>query len=281
MKHQILLILLIAFSCVFFYYVNHTRKEPLLGIMDPEQDFSWLKRNTKWVSRAQVPSKLPGIDRIYAIVLPKRKDSFMAIMRSMQLEDCVHVLDAFQKDRVDQLFPYKGGLYSLPTNEGRVACNISHAMILLDFIESDAKTAMIFEDDIVPISGSENARFHRFLEAMQSKTWDFLHAGFHQEEITPDEVIKEGPFRAYTPLNCHAYAVNRKAARTLMPLIFPATWAIDRRIVELTRSEQLVSYAINPPIFYQNRTDFKSELGTGSNQSPFVIGNMARDRDQI
>jgi hypothetical protein len=276
-----LFVLFVLFTALLLYYCSSMyRKEHFIGILPPKKNMKWLDENTKWVARAQAPSTLPGVDKIYAIVLPKRKDSFIETMKDIGLGNNVDVLDAFHKDNIGYFFPYMGGAYSLKINRGRVACNISHAMILNDFLKSDAQTALIFEDDLRKVEPGSMDRFKEFLIKMQQKNWDLLHPGFDAERVGPNETIKKGFFRAYTPFQAHAYIVNRKSAKMLLDRIFPATEAIDSVIVEYTNNNTLVSYAINPPIFLQNRDTITSELGNFQPITTFLPGTVNRNRDQ-
>ncbi len=271
----ITLLLFAGCSCA----INRTR-ESMIVRDEPKRDYRWLRDHTKWASAATNPSPLPGIDRIYGIVLPKRHKSFSKAVENIQLQNSVNILEAFNKDQVDPHFPYMGGDFVTTENKGRVACNISHAMVLRDFLDSGAKTALIFEDDIKPIDEADRARMIDFLETVKHKKWDLLHLGFDAEQVGPDEEIKPGAFRAYTPFMTHAFAVTRPTAELLLPLIFPATKAIDLVIVEHTSQDKLVSYAINPPLFMQNRDTLSSEIGNFQPPTPFHQGRANRNRDQ-
>lgn len=88
-------------------------------------------------------------DKIYIITLPERKESMEKLMNKYKINPIY--FPAILKKNIDYQELINNGFleksYYKEKNHGRIACHYSHISVLKEFLKSNAKTCLIFEDD--------------------------------------------------------------------------------------------------------------------------------------
>lgn len=97
---------------------------------------------------------------------------------------------------------------------GAVGCYLSHVQVWKEFLESDATTALILEDDLDP---KHAPHIGLLVGQMLKSEWDIGLLGW--VGTTYD------PYKGF--IGAHAYLLNRHAAQTLVNGAFPLTKQVD------------------------------------------------------
>ena len=220
-----------------------------------------------------------------------------------------HSINLTQLEEQGLIKPYRN------INQGRVACHLGHIDILKTFLKTKEERCMIFEDDIYAplevqfpdVKDIFKSNFKKVYENMPDD-YDILWLGFCWEWCKYTYAINDYVYVPAFPLCRHAYSVNRFAARQIIKHTLPMTYHGDNLYANLIRRRWnwededfpedfrshiekklkdgmnkpksiLKAYASRPPLFYQNRKDFTSDLDNNNQQErckcqPVIIPDL-------
>lgn len=268
--------ILILILCLLYIYNKFIQNKEMMNAKIPNninQNKLWLKNNTQWVSKTN-DKYMNGIDRVYTIVLPKRINHMKQFLHKMEAKSSL--LNAFPKNNIPRnnklLFKDNYSNNNKKDNNGRMACHISHLMVLLEFLEDDnAKTALIFEDD-VEIKDVSKQKLENFMNIVhESKVdWDILFPGFCWVTKSKTIKIKKGLLQIKDPRCRHAYIVNKKSAKMILDKTLPMYDNGDEMLKRLIDSGDLKAYSPETVIFNQNRETMGSNLNNNHIYKVFI-----------
>jgi len=210
----------------------------------------------------------------YVLYIPKRIDYIKNVMNKIGLEP--KYIQGPLKDKVDREKLFKEGMlskkyYDMKKKEekGEVAVFLGHVSILKEFLKSDNKYALIFEDDIFLPKKEEEQK------EMGKKIKHLINNLPHDAEITYfgycfEDCKKAKPYErnpelfnhAVVPVCLHSYLVSREGARKLLDLIVPLTEGLDVVVLHLIRQKKINAYTVNNGYLQilQNRKDLGSDI---------------------
>ena len=211
-------------------------------------------------------------DKVYVIVLDERKKYIANIMSKYNINPIY--VDAILKSSINKQKLISDNVLS-PNNYretdgnpllySQIACHQSHCKVLSNFLSSNAKNCLIFEDDI-----SEPKYDLKFIDNVLANlykslpdNYDIVYFGKCYEFC--DKVININKYlgKCYRPYCRHAYSVSRKGAEKILKMTIPMKMAGDQMIAKLIRENKLNAYSSIPTLFYQNRNDLISTLNNG------------------
>lgn len=203
-------------------------------------------------------------DECYVIYLDKRKNNMENLMKYLNIN--ANFFSAIHKDIInrDLMIEHKLLDENSELNMGRIACHLSHLYVLQEFLKNDnLKTCLIFEDDIA-IPKNLKRTYQRFKHALDNvpKDWDVINFGNCWDLCHKRERVTHQIFRSYRAQCRHCYAVSKNGARTILMNTLPMSVRPgDFSITALAEKGLLKMYITSPPIFFQNREEFGTNLG--------------------
>lgn len=202
-------------------------------------------------------------DKIYYIALPERLDNIKAVLKSYNIR--AEKIDPVIKYDLDSRNFVKDNLILrkyFGVNAGRVACHLSHLKALRTFLKSDAKTALILEDDLADCKNLQ--RYQKRLNSLRDEArlldWDILYLGHCWANCKKFEKVTDQIYKNGSPICLHAYAVTRHAAQVILQKTMPMYDNGDEMLRKLGNRGVLRVYTVMPPIFFQNREKLGSTL---------------------
>ena len=151
--------------------------------------------------------------------------------------------------------------YIKPINKGRIACHLGHANILMQFLKSDQKYALIFEDDL-NISLNKKV-FKSKLDKILSnipEDAEIVYLSYCFEVCQKLEKINNIFSKAYRPLCRHMYLVSREGAIKILRHTFPMHSSGDRMIGMLIKNKVLNGYVVNNDFLNINQLREKGSI---------------------
>jgi GR25 family glycosyltransferase involved in LPS biosynthesis len=208
--------------------------------------------------------------KCYAIVLPKRKKTFDRAMKSFGIKyEKIDPVMTSKLPAINELVEQGYLSEDFSTNKvakQKLACHLSHLKAIRTFLSTDAKTCIIFEDDIQRCTNKEifgrrmnilkqymDTYMTNFTDDESTPNWDILYLGICgvKNAAEPSYYPKQN-----TALCRHAYALSRRGAGTILNNTLPQYTSGDI----MYRNLPLQSYIMNPSIFYQNRQAIESTV---------------------
>lgn len=211
-------------------------------------------------------------DDIYVITLPKRRQYIENIMNNLKINPIY--FKAIDKNNLNYEELIKNNIvskeYYKNENNGRIACHMSHISILKNFINSNKKNCLIFEDDISSINISYKMYDNIINESLKiiPHDWDIIKFGRCWDDCTRSIKISDYIYRVYYPKCRHAYGVSRSGANKIINNTIPMTNNGDEMIGKLISDGYIICYAISPTIFNQNREKLGSNLNNPTKSPP-------------
>lgn len=250
----------------------------------------WLIENSHWYNKSD--KKLNDtIHRVYSIVLPERLQHIKTFLQKSGIHNA-SLLKAFPKSKipknnkdlgngqlVNNNYLNKKDANNKYINTGRVACHISHMMILRDFVyetSDDVKTALILEDDIKIPEKNITKDIDEFIHKTKDLEWDALFLGFCWEY--QPHVVKEGIVKLITPRCQHAFIITKEAAKKVLEESLPMTEPNDEVLAKLIYSKKIKAYGSDPTIIDQNREDIGSSIGNVDSLNKYFYDPTKRSR---
>ena len=274
----VLIILILFHSKDYFDDIRTNIKDIKIFEKDPELSLSplilnYLVKNTSFWNDSSSNVVTKNINVVYAIVLPKRLDSFKKRLFPFWKE--IRMLKAFDKDKIDFNYLSEIGFfkdYKIKGNEGRIACHLSHLACILNFYNSGFETALILEDDLV--KPKEN--FLNQLDYIYEKStfiypdFNIIYYGYVLEPTKikrNDDIQKhaEGDlWRLKFPRGRHGYLLTRNAARIILEKAAIMYHNGDEMYARLIKNKELISVGPRDQVFQQDRGHYGSELGNNN-----------------
>lgn len=212
-------------------------------------------------------------DDVVVITLPDRKDKMKTIMNQLNIKP--FFFDAVLKDKLtDERLLNEGFIkHGCDLNKGRIACHYSHIEVLKRFLKSNNKTCFIFEDDLT-VPDDLNLLKERFKHIHNQlkhnsdlNNWDIINVGRCWDNCKTQTYILNkngnmpGIVKSDMPKCRHAYAVSRKGANNIIKYSLPLyNIPGDRTIALQGQKNNINIFSITPPLFYQNREEFGTNL---------------------
>lgn len=219
----------------------------------------------------------------YVLYIPKRLKTIKKIMGKLDIKP-IYVA-GFDKSQIRLKKSLKEGIihpdwytYSInlspkdswkknPVNPGRIACHLGHLKILDLFLNSSAKYALIFEDDLSLTPGKiyEQRRKLRTILDNIPKDAEIVYLSYCHELCDLTQPYNDIFTHAVRPLCRHIYLVSRKGARIILDRTLPMYNTGDKMVGNLIATNQLNGYLVNPEWFSLNQKrrqtgDFKTNL---------------------
>lgn len=306
----ILIIIVIVFIIWVLYILNHTgvdieqlkgffnlnNKNEQLSINFQENNKNknkinkWLIENSHWYNKSN--KKLNNtIHSVYSIVLPERLEHVNKFLKQSGINNA-NLLKAFQKSKipnhskdlgngilVNNKYLNQKDKNNKYINKGRVACHMSHMMILYDFVyetSDDIQTALILEDDIEIPKKNIIKDIDEFIDKTKDLNWDALFLGFCWEY--QPHFIKDGVVKLITPRCQHAYIITKKTAKILLEKSLPMIEPNDEVLAKLISSKQINAFGSDPTIIDQNREEIGSSIGNNNPLGKYFYYPKKRSR---
>lgn len=207
-------------------------------------------------------------DKTYIITIPERLDYVKYITKIMKINPTIYEginkntldLDKLVHDKILSI-SYKNN-----NNIGRIACYLSHINVIKDFLKNtQGKNCFIFEDDIKLNETLFNTTIN--IQNIMNNTpsnWDIIYFGKCGEKCKNKITINKYITTNSTPLCLHSYALSRKGAETIVKNAFPIEQGVDHMYRKLIKNKKLNEYTSTIPLFFQNRDNFGSSIGHGT-----------------
>jgi GR25 family glycosyltransferase involved in LPS biosynthesis len=207
-------------------------------------------------------------DKTYIITIPERLDYITYITKIMKINPTIYEgvnknilnLDKLVDDNI--LSPS----YKKFNNIGRIACYLSHINVLKNFLQNTKNNnCFIFEDDI-KLNETLSDKIVHLKKIMNNipSNWDIIYFGKCAEKCKKKITVNAYTTTNSTPLCLHAYAVSRKGAEIIVKNAFPIEEGVDYMYRKLIKNQKLNEYTSTIPVFFQNRDNFGSSIGHGS-----------------
>ena len=175
---------------------------------------------------------------IYAINLKHRYDKKKHIQNEFKKADlCGNIVEAVDGNKLDIDDLIENNIYIPQTNErrlrrGEIGCYKSHLETWQQFVLSDKKYALIFEDDAVLVADFKN-KLDNLLKELEKVNFDILylnincdrHFGTKCKQYT---TITENTMKPnIIGYGLYGYIINRKAANILIKHALPIKYPVD------------------------------------------------------
>tara|TARA_Y100001970_G_scaffold293968_1_gene445198 strand:+ start:10207 stop:11037 length:831 start_codon:yes stop_codon:yes gene_type:complete len=210
----------------------------------------------------------------YVLYIPKREKYIKDVMNKIDI-DAKYILGP-PKDKVDREKLFKEGMlsktyYDMNKKEerGEVAVFLGHVSILKEFLKSNNKYALIFEDDIfLPKKEEEQKEMGKKIKHLIKnipEEADMVYFGYCFEDCKKAKPYKGNPElfnHAVVPVCLHSYLVSREGAKKLLDLVIPLTEGIDVVVLHLIRQKKINAFTVNNKYLQvlQNRKDLGSDI---------------------
>jgi GR25 family glycosyltransferase involved in LPS biosynthesis len=202
-------------------------------------------------------------EQVYYIALPERLTNIKNVLDSYNIRGTR--IEPVLKDRLRAESFVQDGLIQSRygrANRGRVACHLSHLKALETFLDTEAETALILEDDLKVCKNFElyQRRINSLAQEIPLLEWDVLYLGHCWARCKQFEKITQQIYKNGSPTCRHAYAVSRYAAGTILKNTLPMYNNGDEMIRKMGQDCILKIFTVMPPIFFQNRETWGSNL---------------------
>lgn len=263
-----------------------TKKEKaLLGSKKNNDLHDELHALGQYISTPLKKTKLFGIiDRIGAIVLSERLQSFQTNMARVGLTNQIYILDAIKGETLKNSNTVLYDIKKKSMKPNQIGCALSHLRLLQDFVDDDptAKYIFIMEDDLKPLDDIQMKLFEAGMKELIQKVGDFdlfyLSYTIEDKYISKMEDIekiqKETGLKYIWKMNgclcASAYVISKKGAVKILATALPVTKHIDKVYQEGTKNKSLIAYGMICRIFDQDKKNIKSTLGHSTNYYQFL-----------
>ena len=210
----------------------------------------------------------------YVLYIPKREKYIKNVMNKIDID--AKYIKGPPKANVDREQLFKEGMlskkyYDMNKKEekGEVAVFLGHVSILREFLKSNNKYALIFEDDIfLPKKEKEQKEMGKKIKHLIKNIpteAEMVYFGYCFEDCKKAKPYKNNPSlfsHAVVPVCLHSYLVSREGARKLLDMIIPLTEGLDVVILHLIRQKKINAFTVNKDYLQvlQNRKDLGSDI---------------------
>ena len=207
-------------------------------------------------------------DKTYIITIPERLDYVKYITKIMKINPTIY--EGINKNTLNLDKLLNDGIlspsYKKSNNIGRIACYLSHINVLKNFLQNTKNNnCFIFEDDI-KLNETLSDKIVHLKKIMNNipSNWDIIYFGKCAEKCKKKITVNAYTTTNSIPLCLHAYAVSRKGAEIIVKNAFPIEEGVDYMYRKLIKNQKLNEYTSTIPVFFQNRDNFGSSIGHGS-----------------
>jgi GR25 family glycosyltransferase involved in LPS biosynthesis len=197
------------------------------------------------------------------ITIPERINHVKQFCKSFEIKQTI--FNAILKKDISY-----NNVYNLKL--GEIACALSQATVLKNFINGNYKSMILFEDDNIPLTNTFYTDVGLNLDYIKEYItnsvfslpydWDVLYLGRCWDDCMNNIPINKYIVKTKKTLCHHAIAFSRKGASIVLENIsHPLNLPIDHIVANLTLYGKLNTYATILPIFYQNRDELNSTIG--------------------
>lgn len=206
-------------------------------------------------------------DKVVCIVMPNRKSHMQETFSQWGITK-VEFFDAIDKSKYTHAdFISKNLLssaYSPYLNLGRICCHVSALTVYNNFMHSNAKNILIFEDDLYKDEYKNKSEFNNkiqpYLESIPMN-WDYLNLGKCSDYCNLSGELNDYWSIPFRPLCRTAIALSKHAAKSiLLNTSFMKEIPGDVMISELIKRKMFKAYSSNTQLFKQDRRNFGSHL---------------------
>jgi len=205
---------------------------------------------------------------IYVLYIPKRevyiKETINKIFLNPVYFKGYYKYDLNEEELIKNNFITEKWTKQSNFNFGRVACHMGHINILKEFLNSNKRYALIFEDDIyIDYSILDKIR-NKFTEIFDNIPQDanIIYFSFCWEHCTKTQEYNKYFNKSFRPYCRHCYLVSRVGARIIVTESTPMDKPGDNIVGNLIKNKKLISYNVKPDFLSieQNRQILKSNL---------------------
>jgi hypothetical protein len=180
-------------------------------------------------------------DLMYVITLPERKNSMIELFSKYKLNPIYYPAKLKKDINYNDLI-----------NEG---------FIIKEFLKSNKKTCIIFEDDNnIDVSLEE---FNKTIDNSMKYlpvNWDIIYFSRCFDNCSKQIHIKNNLYKVFFPTCRNAYAITRKCAEILIKNTIPMIDNGDEMYKILIKKHIINAYTISPNLLYQNREIYGTTL---------------------
>ncbi len=230
-----ILLLIIIILCIILLYYNYIHKK------------EYFTENTY---------------NVYVLYIEKRYTYIKSILDKI-FDNVIYIKGPDKKDfeNKDELIKKNIILSKYSSyNSGRVACHLGHIFILKEFIKSNKKYALIFEDDIYINEEYKiiQNKLNNIITNIPNDA-DIIYIDYCYEICTTHKDLFN---KSESPACRHCYIVSKNGANKIINNTLPMYHNGDQMMANMIRNNLLISYTINKDYINikQNRDNMGSTL---------------------
>lgn len=208
-------------------------------------------------------------DAIYVICIPSRWDHMKRLMKRWGI--AATMWPAYLKSTMNREDLVQEGFLhpKAEVSSGRICCHYSHLAVLKDFLASEHKTCLVFEDDLADSYRNAdecNTAVGPYLANLPT-TWNYVNFGACWEFCNFATSANGFWSQAHTPRCRHAIGFSREGAEICVKQTQPMTQRSgDTMLAMLLLTQSLPhGYTTTKTLFAQNRETFGTSLGNFDN----------------
>lgn len=209
----------------------------------------------------------------YALYIPKRKEYIKDVLGNFSFKvnyilgvdkNGLNIENLVKENIITKEYAKKNA------NTGRVACHLGHLKILEEFLKTDKKYAIIFEDDI-SINNYLQTEYNinKVLNNLP-KNFDIIYFDYCWSNCKSKKSYNKYLNYSNRTLCRHFYLVSKNGAKIILNNTLPMYTNGDNMYSILEKNKKLISFDVNSKIFdvIQNRKLLGSELKNDPKEAP-------------
>lgn len=215
-------------------------------------------------------------DMIVCICIPERKQHMLETFKQWGIKNVSFFNAYLKKDYNHQRFIDIGFLdpnYDSYLNVGRICCHYSAISVYTSFVNSEANTLLVFEDDLRKDTYENLTDFNNSLCPVLKhipQDWEYLNFSKCYDLCSKNEEIGNPYWNIpVRPLCRTAIALKKKAAGIILNKTIPMkNDPGDRTIGNLVKNKSFKAYATKNVIFFQHKEKFGTTLDNNEKTNP-------------
>jgi hypothetical protein len=259
------LLILLLILIVLYFITN--KKSKFTATQKELLDYFYNKSKFKLIPGRS----LPGIDMVYAIVMPERVDYISEQINKMGIH-CTYLTaitpNDLTPDIINKLSNINNPLSEIYNKKTRLCVLLSFTMCYIDALKNGYSTIIVFEDDIVqkvPIETIANGTAE-----FKDSNIDFFYMGYCFMNCS--QRLDKNVYKHIIPLEdpsilCgHATAIKTRALPKIIEYSFPMTKPSDETYLEYFVKNNSKLAIPKVPYFDQVTRDKMASLNESTNQ---------------